>query len=134
MVMIKKCIQNNTKPWEKDTERYVQSIFIFIVFFIIISDITVFIFSFVIKQNMQKLNEILCRRLISISEISQLTMHLISERDSFLKHNYMKMEIDRVGVRAGISSVGNDNLDLYPVTVEKAWCIAPRTSCDLPLV
>lgn len=37
-------------------------------------------------------NEILHQRLISISEISQLTRRLISERGNFLKLNYMKME------------------------------------------
>lgn len=55
-------------------------------------DITVSFSLLVILQNVQMFNEILHQRLISISEISQLTSRLISERGNFLKLNYMKME------------------------------------------
>lgn len=56
---------------------------------------------------MQNLNEILHRRLISISEISQLTRHIICERGNFPKHSYTNMEIGRSGRWAG-AAVGSD--------------------------
>lgn len=59
------------------------------------------------NQKMQKLNEILRKRLISISEISQLTRSLIFERGNFLNPSYTTMEVGGSGRRTGVA-VGSD--------------------------
>lgn len=57
--------------------------------------IILLISSFSYQPEYAKFDKMLHKRLISLSEISQLTRHLICERGNFPKHSYVKMEIDR---------------------------------------